>query len=127
SVVSADPRIAVASSSYGSCTSLQATVTIAAGAASGPVPLSVVNSDGSTAGAISALQIAAPAPAPTISAIAPPDGATGVAVTAHPTITFGLTMNAATITAASIRLLGPGDTPVAQAAGSPVLDATGRI
>ena len=64
---------------------------------------------------------------PTVTATSPADGATDVSSSAPVTVTFSAAMDPASITAASVRLLGPGAVPVTLAAGSPSLDATGRI
>src|SRR6185503_7366648 len=45
----------------------------------------------------------------------------------RPTVTFSEAMGASSVTIATVRLLGPGGTPVAQAAGSPSLDASGTV
>ena len=125
SVLSTDPRIIVVSSTYASCASLQATVTIAAGAASGPVSFDVLNLDGTTARAPSLLSIAVPPPDLTVAATLPAAGATGVATNVHPAVAFSAPVSPASVTGATVLLLGPDGAPVPQASGSPILDAAG--
>lgn len=63
--------------------------------------------------------------APTVSSATPADGATNVPVTTKPTVTFNEAMDPASINANTVRLLDANGTPVAQAAGSPVLSTNG--
>jgi hypothetical protein len=64
---------------------------------------------------------------PAVTGTNPADGATGVARNVRPSVTFSEQVDPASIGSASVRLLGPGAIAVSQAAGSPSLDATGRI
>ena len=54
---------------------------------------------------------------PSVTAIAPGNGASGVSVTANVTATFSEPMDAGTLDAATVELLGPGATPVAATVG----------
>src|SRR4029453_11719272 len=101
----------------------QASVSIPTTTASGSFDVDLVNSDGSYGRKLSAFQVLA-ATLPGIAAVTPADGATNVAVTVRPTVSFSEAMNAASITSASVRILGPGGSPVSQGAGSPSLDAS---
>src|SRR6185295_11597424 len=64
---------------------------------------------------------------PTVSSVSPADGATNVAVAVRPTVSFSEAMSAASVTSGAVRLLGPGGLAIAQAAGSPSLDASGTV
>lgn len=68
------------------------------------------------------------ATAPTVVSTVPEDGATKVARSVQPQVTFSEAMNGSTITASTVQLLDPSGQPVAQAAGSPSLSgATATI
>jgi hypothetical protein len=58
-------------------------------------------------------------------ATVPAAGATGAATTVRPTVTFNVAVNPASVTASTVEVLGPDGNPIAQAAGSPALDAAG--
>jgi hypothetical protein len=64
--------------------------------------------------------------APTVSSTSPGAGATNVAISAQPSVTFSVAMDDATITAASVRLILADGSPVSQATGSPSLDPNGK-
>src|SRR5262249_48710563 len=67
-----------------------------------------------------------PAPAaPTVNSTTPDAGATNVAITVQPSVTFSTAMDVTTITASSVRLILADGSPVAQATGSPSLDPNG--
>ena len=61
-----------------------------------------------------------------MTATVPDTGATAVAISAQPAVTFSEAMDPATITASSVRLQLANGTSVAQAPGSPALAASGR-
>jgi methionine-rich copper-binding protein CopC len=121
-----DPKITVTSATLLSCTQLRLTLTIAADATLGARTVEVTNSDGSYVSRAAAFQITDATP-PTVTMTVPASSATGVSVVAQPTVTFSEAMDPATITAANVALLKSDGTAVAQAAGSPSLDATQKI
>jgi hypothetical protein len=65
--------------------------------------------------------------APTVTASTPADSSTGIVQAIHPTVTFSTSMDPTSITGTTVKLLDPSGAAVAQASGSPSLDATGRI
>lgn len=118
--------ITVNSTSYVSCNELEVSITIASGASPGMSDVDVVNPDQSFGSRASAFEVTA-ASAPTVNSTSPADGASDVAITVKPTVTFSEPMDATSITTGTVRLLDPTGTPVAQAAGSPALDGTGTV
>ena len=65
-----------------------------------------------------------PPPPPTVISVSPPDAALGICPDVVVTATFDEAMNPATITTTTLKLAGPGVTPVT---GAVALDVTGRI
>jgi hypothetical protein len=125
SVSFSDPKISVLSTTFVSCNQLRASISIAPDAALGSDALEVMNTDrsfGVRAGAFQVMDVTVPV----VSTTAPSAGATGVTQATQPTITFSEPMDAASVTVATVRLLLPDGTAVAQAAGSPSLDTTSR-
>jgi hypothetical protein len=64
---------------------------------------------------------------PQVQSATPADGATDVAVTVEPTVTFSEALDPATVTSSTVQLLDAAGQPVAQAAGSPSLSADGLV
>ena len=64
---------------------------------------------------------------PSVASASPADGATSVAVTVRPSVSFSEALLGTSVTAGTVRLIGPGGTAVAQGTGSPALDATGKV
>lgn len=121
-----DPKITVTSATLVSCTQLRLTIAVASDATLGARTLEVTNPDGSFVGRLAAIQITDVSP-PTVTTTVPATGATNVALAVQPTVTFSETLDAATVTASNVALLKSDGTPIAQAAGSPSLDPTGKI
>jgi Ice-binding-like/Bacterial Ig-like domain len=65
-----------------------------------------------------------PPPPPTVISVSPPDAALGICPDVVVTATFDEAMNPATITTTTLKLAGPGVTPVT---GAVALDVTGRV
>jgi len=119
-----NPGIAVNSVTVNSCSQITANITVASGAATGAVTLDVTNPDqvfGTSSGLFSVL----PATPPTVASTSPANGATGIPLSVHPSVTFSEALRATTVTSTTVALLD-GSTPVAQAAGSPALSGDGR-
>ncbi len=108
-----------------SCNSITVNVDVAAGAPTGARDVTVVNPDNTFGTLAGAFTVAANA-APSVSSTSPADGATGVAETVLPTVTFSEAMDAASVTPSTVQLLDASGQAVAQAAGSPSLSADGR-
>lgn len=107
-----------------SCSQLSVDIQIAAGAPVGARDVTVMNPDrsfGTKAGGFTVNTNAAP----TVSSTSPAPGATNIAITVKPTVTFSEKMDPASITASTVRLLDSTGAAVAQAAGSPSLSADG--
>jgi len=121
-----DPTITVHSSTYVSCTQVDAVISIATDASIGWNAVSVINPDQSF-GTLEAAFEVGPFALPTVLKTSPADGATGVPIGANPTVTFSEEMNANFITDETVGLLLPDGTEVLQAAGSPILDETGTV
>ncbi len=111
---------------YVDCNTLNVDITIAAGAATGARDITVINPDASFGTGAGLFTVTAN-PAPTVSATDPAAGASDVAVSVRPTVTFSEAMDPASITADNVRLLDASAAPVAQAAGSPQLSADRRV
>jgi hypothetical protein len=109
-----------------SCNQLRVNVTIASGAAAGATNVDAVNPDRVYGTGVGAFTVQA-AVAPQVSSTAPADGATNVAASVKPTVTFSEAMLASSIGSGTVRLLQASGSPVAQAAGSPSLSADGRV
>jgi hypothetical protein len=109
-----------------SCNQLRVNVTIASGAAAGATNVDAVNPDSVFGTGVGAFSVQA-AVAPQVSSTGPADGATNVAATVKPTVTFSEAMLASSIGSGSVRLLNASGSAVAQAAGSPSLSADGRL
>jgi hypothetical protein len=72
--------------------------------------------------------VSAPDPTPPdVAATVPMAGERSVKVDVRPTVTFNEVMDAGSISASTVRLMGPNESPVAQAAGSPSLSASGLV
>lgn len=123
-VVFANSGIVVNSVQVNSCSQIVASVTVQSGAAVGVSNLDVEHVDGVFGTGVGLFTVQA-AVAPTVSSTNPADGATGVATSVAPTITFSEAMASASINATTIRLLDDTGAAVAQAAGSPALSANG--
>jgi hypothetical protein len=121
-----DPKITVTGTTLLSCTQLRVTMTIAPDATLGARALEVTNPDGSFVNRPAAFQVTNVTP-PVVSSTNPPDGATNVPTATPPAVTFSEAVGASSVTASTVVLLASDGTPVAQAAGSPSLDATGTM
>ena len=108
-----------------SCNRLTADVTIGSGASAGSSDVEVMNVDRSYGARTGGLQIQAAA-APAIASTTPADGATQVASTVQPTVTFSEAVLPASVQAATVRLLDESGAPVAQASGFPSLSSDGK-
>ncbi len=115
--------IVVNSVTVSSCSQIVANVTVGAAATVGSTNIDVTNPNAvkGTGANLFAVQAAT---IPTVASTTPADGATGVATSVRPTVTFSEPMLASSITSATVKLLD-GATAVAQAAGSPSLSADG--
>jgi hypothetical protein len=118
--------IVVQSTTVVSCTEIQATVAVGAGAATGWSLLDAVNADGSYGRMNAAFEVVS-ATAPTVASTDPTDGAVDVPVEVRPTVTFSEQMDPATVTTATVRLIASDGSAVAQGSGSPSLDASGTV
>jgi hypothetical protein len=120
----ANGGVTVNSVTVNSCTQLTVNVTVGAAAATGAGNVDVTNTDQvfGTGTGVFTVQAAA---APTVASTAPIDGATGVAVTVKPAVTFSEAMLGSSITSATIKLLDDTGAAVAQGAGSPALSSNG--
>ena len=107
-----------------SCSQLSVDIQIAAGAATGARDVTVLNADRSYGTKTGGFTVNTNA-APTVSSTTPAAGATNVAVTVKPTVTFSEKMDPATVTASTVRLIDSTGAAMAQAAGSPSLSADG--
>ncbi|MCU0225818.1 MAG: Ig-like domain-containing protein [Acidobacteria bacterium] len=107
-----------------SCSQLSVDIQIAAGAPTGARDVTVMNPDRSYGTKTAGFTVNTNA-APTVSSTSPAPGATNIAVTVKPTVTFSERMDPASITASTVRLLDSTGAAVAQAAGSPSLSADG--
>lgn len=116
--------ITVDSTSWVSCTELSVSIQIATNAATGARNITVVNPDQSYGTGTGLFSVSANA-TPTVTGASPAAGATGVATTVHPQLTFSERMAASSITTSNVRLLDASGTPVVQASGSPALAADG--
>ena len=116
----ANAGITVNSTTVNSCGQLTLSITVGSGAAVGASSMDVTDADGvfGTGAALFTVQAAA---APTVASTTPTDGATGVSIAVHPTVTFSEAMLVATITATNVKLLDNTGAAVPQAAGSPSL------
>jgi len=119
-----NPGVTVNSVTVNSCTQLTVAVAVGAAAAAGATNVEVINADQVFGAGTGVLTVQA-AVAPTVASTAPADGATGVAVTVKPTVTFSEAMLGSSITSATVKLLDDTGAAVAQAAGSPALSANG--
>ena len=117
--------ITVNSTTVNACGQLTVSITIANNATVGVTNIEVQHPDGvyGTGTGIFTVQATV---APTVSSTTPADGASGISIAVHPTITFSEPMLPSSITATTVRLLDDTSTPVAQAAGSPSLSTDGR-
>ncbi len=122
----ANAGIAVNAVTVLSCNQLRVNVTIASGAAAGATNVDAVNPDSVYGTGVGAFTVQA-AVAPQVSSTAPADGATNVAPSVKPAVTFSEAMLAASISAGTVRLLDASGSAVAQAAGSPSLSTDGRV
>lgn len=121
----ANAGVVVNSVQVNSCSQIVANVTVQPTAAVGVTSVDVENADGvfGTGAGLFTVQAAV---APTVSSTNPADGATNVATSVAPTITFSEAMLGTSINATTVRLLDDTGAAVAQAAGSPSLSADGR-
>ena len=106
------------------CSQLSVDIRIDGAAPTGARDVTVVNPDrsfGTRAGGFTVTTNVAP----TVTGTTPAAGATNVAVTVRPTVTFSERMDPASITSSTVRLLDSSGVAVAQAAGSPSLSADG--
>ncbi|MFN7964676.1 MAG: Ig-like domain-containing protein [Acidobacteriota bacterium] len=109
-----------------SCSQLAVDVKVDLAATTGARDVTVTNPDLSFGVKAAGFTVAANV-APTVSSTDPVAGATNVAITKTPTVTFSEAMDVASITAANVRLLDVNNAVVAQAAGSPSLSADKRV
>ncbi|MBZ5637652.1 MAG: fibronectin type III domain-containing protein [Acidobacteriia bacterium] len=116
--------ITVNSVTVNSCTQITANVTVGGSAAAGATNLDVTNPD-QVFGSGSGLFTVQAATIPTVSSTSPANGATGVSVSVHPTVTFSEAMLASSVTSSTVRILDGQGAAVAQAAGSPSLSGDG--
>ncbi|HEX6852795.1 MAG TPA: Ig-like domain-containing protein [Candidatus Polarisedimenticolaceae bacterium] len=123
-VVFANAGVVVNSVQVNSCSQIVANVTVQPTAAVGTTNVDVEHADGVYGTGVGLFAVQA-AVAPTVSSTNPADGATGVAVSVAPTITFSEAVASASINTTTIRLLDDTGAAVAQAAGSPALSANG--
>jgi methionine-rich copper-binding protein CopC len=107
-----------------SCSQLSVDIQIAANAPTGARDVTVMNADRSFGTKTGGFTVNTNA-APTVTSTNPAAGATNIAVTVKPTVTFSERMDPASITASTVRLLDSTGAAVAQAAGSPALSADG--
>src|SRR5262249_13405706 len=116
--------ITVNSTTVNACGQVTVNITIGNTAAPGASNVDVTDSDGvfGTGTGIFTVQAAV---APTVSSTSPANGATGVSIAVHPTVTCSEAMLPSSITPSTVRLLDSTSTPVAQAAGSPSLSSDG--
>ncbi len=120
-----DPAIAVSTVSVDSCNQITARISVGNLAAIAATSLEVTNADrvfGVSSGLFS-VQAAVP---PTVAAVTPPNAASGVPPTVRPVVSFSEPILGSSVTAVTVRLLGPSGIAVTQAAGSPALSADGR-
>jgi hypothetical protein len=110
--------ITVNSTTVNSCGQLTLSITVGNSAAVGASNMDVTDPDGvfGTGTALFTVQAQA---APTISSTTPADGATGISIAVHPTVTFSEAMLLTSITATNVKLLDNTGAVVPQAAGSP--------
>ncbi len=121
------------------CGTITATITASSSAALGYATLYVENPDlsysnpsaypwvyGQLANAINVTSGSTDSTPPTVSSTNPGSGATNVAVTVKPTITFSEAMLASSINATTVKLLDSAGVAVAQASGSPALSSDGK-
>ena len=120
----ATPGITVTSTTANACGQLMVNVTISNTAAPGASSLDVTNPDG-VFGTGAALFTVQPAAAPALASTSPADGATGISISVHPSVTFSEPMLGSSITSANVRLLNDTGAAVAQGAGSPALSPNG--
>src|SRR5262245_14401184 len=108
-----------------SCTQISVTVTVGATTPVGATTIEVTNPDQvfGTSGSIFTVQAASN---PAVSSTVPADGATGVAVSVHPTVTFSEALLPSSVTSSPVRLLDESSAAVAQASGSPSLSPDGK-
>ncbi len=118
--------VTVNGSTIGSCTQIVSDVSVGASATVGASNVSVTHPNGVTGTGAGVFTVQAAVP-PTVQSTSPVDGATGVSVAVHPTVTFSEAMDPASVTASTVRLLDSGGAAVAQAAGSPALSANGTV
>lgn len=116
--------ITVTGTTVNACGQLTVNVTVGSTAALGASSVDVTNVDG-VFGTGSGLFTVLAATAPSVVSTTPANGATGVSIAVHPTVTFSEPMLASSITATNVKLLNDTGAAVAQAAGSPALSANG--
>lgn len=116
--------ITVNSVTVDACGQITANVTVGNSAAPGASNVDVTDPGGVFGTGVGIFTVQA-AVAPTVSSTSPADGATGISIGVHPTVTFSEAMLPASITATNVELLDGQGSPVAQAGGSPSLSADG--
>jgi hypothetical protein len=121
----ANTGVTVNSVTVTSCSQLVANVTVGASATVGSTSIDVTNPNAVKGTGASLFTVQA-ATIPTVVSTSPADGATGVATSVRPTVTFSEAMLASSITSGTVKLMD-GATTVAQAAGSPSLSADGLM
>ncbi len=107
-----------------SCTQLSVDIQIAAAAPTGARDVTVMNVDRSYGTRTGGFTVTTNA-APTVASTNPTAGATNIAVTVRPTVTFSERMDPASITTSTVRLLDSTGAAASQAAGSPSLSGDG--
>jgi hypothetical protein len=115
--------IQVTSVAVASCASLTAQISIGATAATGARSVTITNPGGAQGTAAGAFVVQAVV-APSVTATTPTDGATGVALDVHPTVTFSEPLLATSVSAATVRLLNAQGSPVAAV---PTLSGSGSV
>jgi len=116
--------ITVNSTTVNTCGQVTVNITVGNSAAPGASSIDVTDTDGvfGTGAGLFTVQAAV---APTVASTTPANGATGISIGVHPTVTFSEPMLPTSITTSTVRLLDDTSTAVAQAAGSPSLSADG--
>jgi len=124
-VAFANTGITVNSVTVNGCGQVTASITISNSAATGAGNADITDPDGVFGTGTGIFTVVAAVP-PTVQSTNPTDGASGIAATVKPTVTFSEAMLASSITAANVKLLDSTGAAVGQAAGSPALSADGK-